>query len=199
MASSSDVHLTFDDGPHPVITPWVLDCLKDHGAKATFFVVGGHVERQPDLVRRLVAEGHGLGAHSMNHENGWKTAHDRYIHSATLSRSLVAGFLPPAMAEQGIMFRPPYGKLTRRQAQALAPHGPLVMWDVLGGDYAGENSGHGWHHVLDRLKRHARNGSIVVLHDSPKCAHVVKRVLPSYLAWLQEQGWSSSALGSNPG
>ncbi|MDA0728945.1 MAG: polysaccharide deacetylase family protein [Bacteroidetes bacterium] len=194
VTDSPHVHLTFDDGPHPDITPWVLDCLKDHEAKATFFVVGQQIARQPDVVRRIVAEGHGLGAHSMSHENGWKTSNDHYVHSATMSRSLVQEFLSPRMAERGVMFRPPYGKLTRRQAQALAPHGPIVMWDVLGGDYAGSHAERGWHQVLHRVKRHTRPGSLVVLHDSPKCAHVVKRVLPSYLSWLHEQGWNSRAL-----
>ena len=91
------------------------------------------------------------------------------------------------------MFRPPYGKFTRAQAKALAHHATSVMWDVLSGDYAAKGQA-GAEAVLARLKRHTRAGSIVVFHDSPKCAEVLHAVLPAYLDWLEAQGWTSQAL-----
>ncbi len=125
---SGAVHLTFDDGPDPDITPWVLDLLEEHGMTATFFVVGAQAKRHPDLLKKLRAQGHAVGGHTMNHEHGWHTDTQTYVHSARASLH--------ADREGHSLFRPPYGKLTRAQCLALRPHAQIVMWNVLSGDYA---------------------------------------------------------------
>ena len=182
---SGAVHLTFDDGPDPDITPWVLDLLEEHGMTATFFAVGAQAKRHPDLLQKARAQGHAVGGHTMNHEHGWHTDTQTYVHSAKASLQ--------ADRDGHSLFRPPYGKLTRAQCLALRPHAQIVMWNVLSGDYAARGAS-GAATVLQRLKRHTRPGSIVVFHDSAKCADILKRVLPEYLTWLQGSGWTSHRL-----
>lgn len=183
------VHLTFDDGPDPMLTPWVLEQLHNRGMTATFFVVGEQAQRHPRILEQVRDHGHALGGHTMRHEHGWRTEHSEYVSSARQSMA-VAG-------EAVAWFRPPFGKFTRAQATALAPHGTSVMWDVLSGDYAAGGQA-GAEAVLERLKRHTKPGSVVVFHDSPKCAEVLHAVLPPYLDWLAAQGWTSVALEDAP-
>ena len=183
--ASKSVHLTFDDGPHPVITPWVLDCLDKHGMTATFFVIGGHAQTHAPLLRRMRDAGHAIGGHTMNHEHGWRTGTADYVDTAQAS-------LEAAGSTDGL-FRPPYGKLTRAQAKGLRAHAQVVMWDVLSGDFAARGD-RGICRVLTRLKRHTRPGSIVVFHDSLKCEDALRAVLPQYLSWLQDKGWTSVRL-----
>jgi peptidoglycan-N-acetylglucosamine deacetylase len=184
------VHLTFDDGPDPEATPWILELLNDRSVTATFFVVGEKALKHPDLIDALAHGGHSLGAHTMKHEHGWHTPTEAYVESA--QRSLEA--LGPGAGHRGKpMFRPPYGKVTRTQARRLAPRTAMVMWDVLSGDYAARGE-EGAAAVLARLKRNTRPGSIVVFHDSAKCSNVLKEVLPAYLDWLDGQGWKGRKL-----
>ena len=184
-SSPNSVHLTFDDGPEPEITPWVLDQLRKRGMTATFFVVGEQAQRHPSVLDEVRELGHTLGGHTMRHEHGWQTGTRDYLVSVQQSMA-VAG-------EDVTLYRPPYGKITRAQTKALGPNGTPVMWDVLSGDYAAQGKA-GAELVLDRLKRHTQAGSIVVFHDSLKCAEVLRAVLPAYLKWLEAQGWTSVAL-----
>ena len=179
--SSKAVHVTFDDGPEPSITPWVLDQLDAHDMTATFFVVGAQAKRHPALLKEVISRGHTVGGHTMNHEHGWHTHVEAYVASARAS-----------LGESGL-FRPPHGKVTREQCLALRPHSQIVMWTVLSGDYAAHGSS-GAAKVLQRLKRHTRPGSMVVFHDSAKCAEILRMVLPEYLSWLKEAGWTSTRL-----
>ena len=153
--------------------------------KATFFVVGAQAKRHPDLLQKLRAQGHAVGGHTMNHEHGWHTNTQAYVHSARASLQVDQ--------EGRSLFRPPYGKLTRAQCLALRPHAQIVMWNVLSGDYAARGAS-GAATVLQRLKRHTRAGSIVVFHDSAKSADILKRVLHEYLTWLHDSGWTSHRL-----
>ena len=184
--ASQSVHLTFDDGPHPDITPWVLTCLEERNMTATFFVIGRHAQTQGALLQRMRDAGHAVGGHTMNHEHGWRTDTARYVDSARAS-------LESTGSADGL-FRPPHGKLTRAQAKSLGAHAQVVMWDVLSGDYAAQGD-QGARAVLHRLKRHTRPGSIVVFHDSLKCEAVLRVVLPEYLSWLQGKGLTSVRLG----
>lgn len=184
-SASNSVHLTFDDGPHPDITPWVLSCLEERNMTATFFVLGRHAQTQGTLLQRMRDGGHAVGGHTMNHEHGWRTETAPYL--ATAQASLEA-----TDSDDGL-FRPPHGKLTRAQAVGLRPHAQVVMWDVLSGDYAAKGE-EGARLVLQRLKRNTRPGSIVVLHDSLKCEAVLRAALPQYLDWIQSQGWTSVRL-----
>lgn len=183
--ASQEVHLTFDDGPHADITPWVLTCLEERQMTATFFVIGHHAQTHGALLRRMRDAGHAIGGHTMNHEHGWRTDTARYLDSARASVD--------ATGSNDWLFRPPHGKLRRVQAARLRSHAQVVMWDVLSGDYAATGN-EGAQRVLRRLKRHTRPGSIVVLHDSLKCQEVLRRVLPTYLDWIQSQGWTSVRL-----
>ena len=182
--TDSAVHLTFDDGPDPDVTPWVLDELAARGMKATFFVVGEQAERHPDLLAHIQAAGHTLGGHTMRHEHGWKTGVDPYVESAVASLE--------AASSSGV-FRPPYGKFTRTQAKRLSTHASIVMWDVLSGDHAIRDD-RGIEAARHRLRKHTRPGSIVVFHDSAKHGEAMRRLLPSYLDWLAGQGWTSTGL-----
>ena len=183
--ASQEVHLTFDDGPHADITPWVLTCLEERQMTATFFVIGHHAQTHGALLRRMREAGHAIGGHTMNHEHGCWTDTARYLDSARASVD--------ATGSNDGLFRPPHGKLRRVQAARLRSHAQVVMWDVLSGDYAATGN-EGAQRVLRRLKRHTRPGSIVVLHDSLKCQEVLRRVLPTYLDWIQSQGWTSVRL-----
>ena len=183
--ASQEVHLTFDDGPHAEITPWVLTCLEERQMTATFFVIGHHAQTHGALLRRMREAGHAIGGHTMNHEHGWRTETARYLDSARASVD--------ATGTNDGLFRPPHGKLRRVQAARLRSHAQVVMWDVLSGDYAATGN-EGAQRVLRRLKRYTRPGSIVVLHDSLKCEEVLRRVLPAYLDWIQSQGWTSVRL-----
>jgi len=183
------VHLTFDDGPDPVVTPWVLAELGARGMSATFFVVGDQAAKHGDVLRQVAESGHALGGHTMAHEHGWRTPTATYVQSARASLDVVA----PHRRSGTPLFRPPYGKFTRAQASALAPRAKLVMWDVLSGDYAAKGP-RGAVAVLRRLQRQTRPGSVVVFHDSAKCGDVLRQVLPAYLDWLAARGWTSCAL-----
>ena len=186
--ASEAIHLTFDDGPTPGITPWVLECLQEHNMTATFFVIGRNAGNHPELLQSIVNQGHALGAHTMEHEHGWRTSTLDYVQSAKNSLLTVG-------PNHGL-FRPPFGKLTRAQAKSLARFARIVMWDVLSGDYAATGED-GANRVLARLKSNTRPGSIVVFHDSLKCQEVLMQVLPAYLAWLHSQGWTSVRLEGN--
>ena len=166
---------------------------------ATFFVVGEQAQRHPHVLEQVREQGHALGGHTMRHEHGWRTGKQEYVTSARQSMAVAetSGVVQVGAGEAVAWFRPPYGKFTRAQAKALAPHAMSVMWDVLSGDYAAKGQA-GAEAVLERLKRHTRAGSIVVFHDSPKCAEVLHAVLPAYLDWLEAQGWTSEALDGTP-
>jgi peptidoglycan/xylan/chitin deacetylase (PgdA/CDA1 family) len=128
---SKVIYLTFDDGPIPEITPWVLDCMQEHQAKATFFCIGKNVEAHPDIFKRIVDEGHAVGNHTFDHLNGWKTNNEDYYNNiaqcdATLAKHGV---------QSGALFRPPYGKLTLSQYLHLKKQYKIIMWDVLSFDF----------------------------------------------------------------
>jgi peptidoglycan/xylan/chitin deacetylase (PgdA/CDA1 family) len=150
------VFLTFDDGPHPEITPKVLALLKQHNATATFFLVGDNALKYPDVVAQIVNEGHTIGNHTMHHVNGYKTSTKSYLENVSKCAKHVSSSL----------FRPPYGKLTRKQGNALLKQGyKLIMWDVLSYDFDKTISAEV---CANNVIKHIKPGSIVVLHDSEK-------------------------------
>lgn len=178
------VFLTFDDGPHPSITPWVLDQLHAHQSKAHFFVVGRNAQQHPALCDQIVRQGHGLGSHTFEHRNGWKTDFATYCQEIRKGHQ--------SHTKMGPYFRPPHGRIRRRQAQWLLQNGyRWTMWDLLSGDY---NASLKPQDILDHLKRKTRNGSLVVFHDSEKAELRLRAILPPYLAWLQQKGFCCSPL-----
>jgi len=170
------LHLTFDDGPIPVVTPWVLDALRQFDAKATFFCVGENVQRHPDIFQQILTEGHAVGNHTHQHLNGWKTDTDAYLHNVQQCAERVPGNL----------FRPPYGRLRTAQATALKKNYQIVLWDVLSGDF---DQGISPQKCFDNIRRHVQPGSIVVLHDSLKAECNLRYALPALLDFYAGKGW----------
>jgi len=176
------VYLTFDDGPHPVITRRVLEILANYGVPATFFCVGQNLERYPEVAEEMRAAGHEIGNHLHQHESGWETSTRNYLRSY-LQCSAIIG--------DRRLFRPPYGRISRHQAEVLHQRTRVVMWDVLSGDWDDRQSAED---CFNRLRTHTRPGAIVVFHDSERAAERMLSVLPDYLDWLREEGYGCFAL-----
>lgn len=181
------VYLTFDDGPHPQVTPFVLDSLKAYEAKATFFCIGKNVAEYPEVYQRILAEGHAVGNHTQNHLNGWKTDTENYIRNVAAAATLI----------ESNLFRPPYGRISRAQAQLVPsamrrPDARIIMWDVLSSDY---DQSLPPAQCLARVLNNCRPGSIVVFHDSEKAFPNLKEVLPVVLKELSARGFKFYAIG----
>lgn len=182
-----ELYLTFDDGPTPEITPWVLDCLKQYEAKATFFCIGKNVAQHPEIVQRILAEGHSLGNHTQNHLNGWMTNQQIYFDDIAQCDETLLNFA----RQERALFRPPYGKLTPAQYIHLKNKYRIVMWDVLSFDFdlkIAEDK------VLSNVLNYAEPGSIIVMHDSLKAMDKVRCALPQILAHFTPLGYQFKAL-----
>jgi peptidoglycan/xylan/chitin deacetylase (PgdA/CDA1 family) len=176
-----EIYLTFDDGPHPTITPFVLNCLKKYDAKATFFCLGKNVRDNPDVFKQIVDEGHAVGNHTFDHLNGWKTGDSTYLKDVVLTNQLVSSHL----------FRPPYGRISRSQIRQLSPAYRIVMWDVLSGDFDINVSPETcYQNVITK----AEPGSIIVFHDSEKAFSRLEYALPEALAFFAQQGYEMKAI-----
>ncbi|MBD5297128.1 MAG: polysaccharide deacetylase family protein [Bacteroides sp.] len=175
------VYLTFDDGPIPEVTPWVLDLLDSYGVKATFFLVGDNVSRNPELLEEIRRRGHSWGNHTMHHLQGMKVTSLRYMRDLTEADRLI----------DSPLFRPPHGLLRWSQAAAIKAHYNIIMYDLVTRDYSRKLSPE---QVLDNVKRFARNGSIIVFHDSLKAEKNLRYALPRAIEWLKQQGYEFNAL-----
>ena len=169
-------YLTFDDGPIPEVTPWVLDTLDRYGVKATFFFVGDNVRKYPELYEEVKRRGHSYGNHTMHHLQGFKTPRIRYMRDITEADGLIDSSL----------FRPPHGLLRWSQAKAIKKHYNIVMYDLVTRDYSIKMTPD---EVFCNVRRYARNGSIIVFHDSLKAERNMKEVLPRAIEWLQNEGY----------
>ena len=171
------VYLSFDDGPHPEITPFVLETLRRFNAKATFFCIGNNVVKYPEVYRQILEEGHAVGNHSHHHLNGWKTGKDAYVNDVTQAAQHI----------DATLYRPPYGRITRGQANTLQERLRLriIMWSVLSGDFDRELSPEGC--LSNSLQ--AGPGSIVVFHDSEKAFSRMRYALPRLLEQYEERGF----------
>ncbi|MEE0997943.1 MAG: polysaccharide deacetylase family protein [Paludibacteraceae bacterium] len=170
------VYLTFDDGPIPEVTPWVLDLLRKYNIKATFFCVGDNVRKHPEVFKMLVSAGHSVGNHTFNHLQGFKVKSDKYVENVELADTYIRSNL----------FRPPHGHLRIRQGTRLSKKFRFVMWDVITRDYNRKLSGE---YVLNVVKRYVRNGSIIVFHDSIKAEKNMKYALPKAIEFLLFEGY----------
>lgn len=171
------VFLTFDDGPIPEVTPWVLDTLDRYGVKATFFMVGDNVRRHPELLEEVRRRGHSYGNHTMHHLQGMKENSYRYWHDITEANDHIGS----------VLFRPPHGLMRWRQARAIKERYNIVMYDLVTRDYSRKLTPD---KVLANVKRYARNGSIIVFHDSLKAKTNMMEALPKAIEWLQAKGYS---------
>ncbi len=170
------LYLTFDDGPIPEITPWVLEQLGAYDAKATFFCVGDNARKHPALYQAVLEAGHGVGNHTMNHYNGWKHTVSEYLQNVQTCGRYV----------HSALFRPPYGRLRPAQRRALEKQYRIVMWDVLSGDFDTDLTPEA---CLENVLQNATTGSIVVFHDSLKAAPRLRVALPGTLKYFAERGY----------
>ncbi len=175
------VFLTFDDGPIPEVTPWVLDKLDEYGIKATFFMVGDNVARNPELYQEVKRRGHSVGNHTMHHLQGMKVSSYRYMHDITEANDLI----------DSPLFRPPHGLLRWKQARAIKDRYNIVMYDLVTRDYSKKLTPE---KVFGNVRRYARNGSIIVFHDSLKAEKNMKAVLPRAIEFLRSRGYEFDTL-----
>lgn len=174
------IYLTFDDGPIPVVTPWVVETLRSFNAKATFFCVGDNAAKHPELLEQLSNEGHRIGNHTFNHLNGWKTADREYLRNVIQASEVL----------ETELFRPPYGKLKPSQSKVLRKQYRIVMWSVLTQDYDQNISG-------EQCLQNAlscRNGDIVLFHDSIKAEENLRYALPKFLEHYSKLGFEFRTL-----
>ncbi|CDD83148.1 MULTISPECIES: polysaccharide deacetylase family protein [Mediterranea] len=170
------VYLTFDDGPIPEMTPWVLDVLDHYGIKATFFLVGDNVRKHPREFAMIKERGHRLGNHTFNHLRGFEWLTKNYLANTDKANELI----------QTDLFRPPHGHMRWLQYEMLRRRYRIVMWDLVTRDYSKHLNGR---QVFEKVKRYARNGSIITFHDSIKSKENTMYALPRSIEWLMEQGY----------
>ena len=175
-ASERSVYLTFDDGPIPEVTPWVLDVLDKYGVKATFFMVGDNVRKHPEEYNMVVERGHRIGNHTYNHLRGLEERAEHYVENADKADSYLKTDL----------FRPPHGFMRMNQYRALSERYRIIMWDLVTRDYNPKLTGE---QVLGKVKRYVRNGSIITFHDSLRATHNLYYALPRAIEWLLSEGY----------
>jgi len=178
------VYLTFDDGPIPVVTDFVLNTLKSYNCKATFFCIGDNINKHPEVFERIKTDGHAIGNHTYNHLKGWKTEDDTYIKNFSLCQQHTGSNL----------FRPPYGRIKKSQIRRLKtinPHINIIMWDVLSGDFDVNLSPE---KCYQNVISNTENGSVIVFHDSLKAFDRLKFALPEAIKYLVEKGFQFHTL-----
>lgn len=202
-----EIYLTFDDGPTPEITNFVLSELQKHNAKATFFCIGKNVKKHPDIFKRLITEGHTVGNHTQNHFNGWKHHKKEYLENIFSCENNLQGFknlvglnnsnnntykVFETLQEKPKLFRPPYGKIKVSQGKELIKKGyKIIMWSVLSADFDTSISKE---QCLQNVLRNTNNGSIVVFHDSLKASEKLTYVLPKVLEEFSKKGFTFKAI-----
>lgn len=175
------VYLTFDDGPIPDITPWVLDLLDEHDVKATFFMVGDNVRKYPDEYQQVVDRGHRIGNHTFNHIRGFEFLSNNYLQNTDKANEVL----------QTDLFRPPHGHMRWAQYFTLKRYYKIVMWDVVTRDYSKRLNGK---QVFRIVRKYVRNGSIITFHDSLKSEKNMKYALPLSIEWLKQEGYEFKLL-----
>lgn len=185
---SKVLYLTFDDGPHPTITPFVLDTLRAYQAKASFFCIGKNVEAFPGIYAQIMFEGHAVGNHTQHHVNGWKVSDEAYLQDiATAAKHIKSN-----------LFRPPYGRIKRSQIKKIKQQFPdmhIVMWDVLSADFDTSLNADA---CFGYTVYHSKSGAIVLFHDSEKAFSRLETALPKMLAHFAAEGYTFEAIKFNP-
>lgn len=177
------IYLTFDDGPTPEVTLWVLEQLKHHNAKATFFCIGANIEKHPTIFEQIKAEGHSVGNHTFNHLNASAASFEDYLENTEQARMYF---------NKQTLFRPPYGKLDSKKAKALLSRGyKIVMWDVLSADFDPKITPE---ECLNNVLKNTQNGSIIVFHDSLKSQEKLRYSLPKVLEFYAGKGVAFKAI-----
>ncbi len=185
--SDKVIYLTFDDGPIPNLTEWVLDELNRFNAKATFFCVGDNIQKHSQIFSRILEKEHKIGNHTFNHLNGWATNDSDYFENIIKCDK--------AMEESANcltnLFRPPYGRIKKSQIKSILPKKEIVMWDVLSGDFSQSTTPE---RCLSQSIKHTKKGSIIVFHDNLKAEKNLKYVLPRYLEHFSKLGFQFRTL-----
>lgn len=182
LLDKKTIYLTFDDGPNPDITPWVLQTLKQYQAKATFFCIGDNAKKYPDVLQQTISDGHSIGNHTFNHLKGWKTDTQTYIENVEMANVILNTKL----------FRPPYGRITNKQAKILQKQGyTIVMWSIISFDWEADLKEED---CLNNVINHAKDGSIIVFHDSYKAAKNMQYALPKVLDFFSKKGYQFKGL-----
>lgn len=175
-----NIYLTFDDGPIPEVTPWVLDTLDTFNAKATFFCIGDNIQKHPEVFNAVIKKGHTVGNHTQYHTRGMLTPFKEYINQVETCEQL----LGPHSYK---LFRPPYGRMTPKQARKVNQLGyTIAMWDVLPYDWDHEISPE---KCLQNVSKNIQPGSVIVFHDSIKAEKNLRYVLPRLLEVIHQKGW----------
>ncbi len=174
--NENKIYLTFDDGPTPEITEWVLDLLEQHQIKATFFCLGNNVQKHPEIAKKTKAAGHLIANHSYNHINGWYAEDEYYLSDIEKCKEVFSSSL----------FRPPYGRIKKSQIAQLVEDYKIIMWDVLSGDFDLKTTPE---KCYQNVVKHTKSGSIIVYHDSVKAAENLKSTLPKTIAYLLKEGF----------
>lgn len=185
-------YLTFDDGPTPEVTDFVLDVLAENNIKATFFCIGNNIEKHPDIFKRVIAVGHTIANHTYNHLNGWKTDFDTYMQNVQQCEESIAGRHSSFMENK--LFRPPYGKIMASQARAVREMGyRIIMWDVLSADFDRSITPE---QCLQNVVRNVQPGSVIIFHDSIKAEANMRYALPRAIEILKEKGYRFEAIAA---
>jgi peptidoglycan/xylan/chitin deacetylase (PgdA/CDA1 family) len=177
------IYLTFDDGPIPEITEFVLETLAQYKAKATFFCIGDNIRKHPDIFEKVISGGHSIGNHTYNHLRGWDTDDSVYMANVTQCDTEIGNRVKWEKSTRKL-FRPPHGRIKRSQARVLLPDYDIIMWDVLTADYAADLSPA---RVLAKTLQYTGNGSIVLFHDSIKANKNMSFALPKVLEYFSER------------
>ncbi len=195
--AKKEIYLTFDDGPTPEITDFVLDQLKKHNAKATFFCIGKNTVNHPEIFNRILSDKHSIGNHTQNHLNGWKIPKDDYLENVlecenVISTEMEKSQISKLKSQNLKLFRPPYGKIRSSQAKEILKKGyKIIMWDVLSADFDTSISKE---KCLDNVLKNTKNGSIIVFHDSIKAAEKLRFVLPKVLEEFTKNRFTFKAI-----
>lgn len=184
QGQEKELFLTFDDGPEPEITEWVLSVLEDFNAKATFFCIGNKVEQFPDLYQKILHKGHAIGNHTYSHFKGWSTASKTYVEDVKRASQHIDSKL----------FRPPYGRIRPYQLKELKKDFKIIMWDILSKDYDNHTTKE---ECLQNVLDYSESGSIIVFHDKQKAKDKLMFVLPKVLEYFAGKGFRFSSIPSN--
>ena len=176
-----NIYLTFDDGPIPEVTEFVLETLAAYHAKATFFCIGNNIEKHPDIFQKIINNGHGIGNHTFKHLKGWATDNKIYFDNIAQCQDTIV-----SRGVETNLFRPPYGRIKRSQANVIFPDYQIIMWDVLSGDFSLNLLPKT---VLEKTLKHTEAGSIVLFHDSIKANENMSYALPRLLEHFSEKGF----------
>lgn len=184
--SENKIYLTFDDGPIPEVTEWVLETLKQHEVKATFFCIGDNIEKHPAIFQKVIESGHSIGNHTFNHLKGWNSRKEEYIKNTLLCEEAINEKTKNLNLKTKI-FRPPYGKIKPSQSKVLRKMGyKIIMWDVLSVDYDKEISPE---QCLENIIKNTVPGSIIACHDSLKAFKNLEYALPKAIEYLKNKGF----------